>query len=209
MFTGIIEELGVVVSRIDTRLVVRCPGAMRDAAVGDSIAVSGTCLTIVDRGLEEASFDLSEETLARTGLGRLSSGDLVNLERSVTLASRLGGHLVQGHVDGVGELAAARPDADGGVRLFVRLPSHLLRYVVQKGSVTLDGVSLTVAALEGDVIEIALVPHTLDVTTFGVIETGDLVNVEVDVVAKYVERLMTVFAVAEHRDEERQKGRTA
>ena len=188
MFTGIVEELGHVVSREGSRIVVRCPIAASDAAIGDSISIDGVCLTVVGLDGDEASFDISPETFDRTSLGGLAPDDRVNVERPATLVSRLGGHLVQGHVDGVALATAVRPDAEGGARLAVRLPGDLLRYVVEKGSITLSGVSLTVAAIDGDEIDVALIPHTLAVTTLGAIRTGDPLNVEVDVVAKYVAR---------------------
>lgn len=188
MFTGIVEELGTVVARNGERLVVHGSIATTDAVIGDSIAIHGVCLTVVDLRGERLSFDLSPETLARTNLGSLGPGDEVNLERPATLAGRLGGHLVQGHVDGVAEVIAVRPEGEDGVRLSVRLPRELLRHVVEKGSITLDGVSLTVAALDGDVIDIALIPHTLRATTLGSARENDRVNVEVDIVAKYVAR---------------------
>jgi riboflavin synthase len=156
--------------------------------IGDSIAVNGTCLTAVEVADGVVSFDLSEETRSRTTLSRLSTGDPVNLERPATLVTRLGGHLVQGHVDGVAEVATVRSESGGGARLVVRLPSELLGFVVEKGSIALDGVSLTVASVRGDEIEIALIPHTLSATTLGRRRVGDPVNVEVDVVAKYVAR---------------------
>ena len=188
MFTGIVEELGHVVSRDGSRIVVRCPIAASDAAIGDSISIDGVCLTVVGLDGDEASFDISPETFDRTSLAGLAPDDRVNVERPATLVSRLGGHLVQGHVDGVALATAVRPDAEGGARLAVRLPGDLLRYVVEKGSITLSGVSLTVAAIDGDEIDVALIPHTLAVTTLGAIRTGDPLNVEVDVVAKYVAR---------------------
>ena len=188
MFTGIVEELGSVASLDGTRLTVRSEVAARDAGVGDSIAVNGTCLTAVAVAPGTIAFDLSDETLARTALRRLSAGDPVNLERPATLVTRLGGHLVQGHVDGVGEVTAVRPEGNGGARLGVRLPSPLLGFVVEKGSIAFDGVSLTVAASRGDEVEVALIPHTLAVTTLGRARPGDPVNVEVDVVARYVAR---------------------
>ena len=195
MFTGIVEELGHVVSREGSRLVVRSPIAASDAAIGDSISIDGVCLTVVARDGDELSFEISKETFDRTSLEALRSSDTVNVERPATLASRLGGHLVQGHVDGIAHVSAIRPDADGGARLSVRLPGHLLRYVVEKGSITLDGVSLTVAALRGDVMDIELIPHTLVATTLGSVDAGDPVNVEVDVVAKYVARnIESLFA---------------
>jgi riboflavin synthase len=188
MFTGIVEERGEVASIEGTRLAVRSRIAAREAAIGDSIAVNGTCLTTVEIADGVVSFDLSGETRSRTALSRLSPGDAVNLERPATLVTRLGGHLVQGHVDGVGDVVALRPAPDGGAALTVRLPSELLGFVVEKGSIALDGVSLTVANLRGAEVEIALIPHTLSATTLGDRRAGDPVNVEVDVVAKYVAR---------------------
>ena len=193
MFTGIVEELGLVVSREGSRIVVRSPIAASDAAIGGSVSIDGVCLTVVGLDRDELSFDITQETFDRTSLGPLRSGDAVNVERPATLASRLGGHLVQGHVDGIARVSAVRSDADGGARLSVRLPRHLLRFVVEKGSITLDGVSLTVAALRGDVIDVALIPHTLVATTFGAVHEGDPVNVEVDVVAKYVAKNIESF----------------
>jgi riboflavin synthase len=189
MFTGIVEEVGRVASLDPTRLEVFCEVVRRDAAIGASIAVNGTCLTVVSGG-DGLTFDLSEETLARTALRRLEIGARVNLERPVTLAARLGGHLVQGHVDGVGEVVALHADASEGALLTVRVPSDLSRYVVEKGSIAIDGVSLTVAGVEGPDASIALIPHTLTATTLGDARPGDPVNLEVDVIAKYVERLM-------------------
>lgn len=193
MFTGIVEELGQVVSREGSRMVVRSPVAASDAAIGDSVSIDGVCLTVVALDGDELSFDISQETFDRTSLGALRSGDAVNVERPATLASRLGGHLVQGHVDATARVSAVRPDADGSARVSVRLPGPLLRYVVEKGSITLDGVSLTVAALRGDVIDVALIPHTLEATTFGTVRAGDPVNVEVDVLARYVARNIESF----------------
>jgi riboflavin synthase len=198
MFTGIVEELGSVGSFAGGRLVV--DGAGRPG-IGESIAVNGTCLTVVEAVDGTVVFDVSPETLDRTSLRRLQPGDRVNLERPLTLLARLGGHLVQGHVDGVGEVVDLRSEPDGGVRIGVRIPRALLRYVVEKGSIALDGVSLTVAAVDADRIEVALIPHTLAVTTFGEARPGDPVNVEVDVLAKYVtsavERLLADRVLAE------------
>jgi riboflavin synthase len=191
MFTGIVEELGTVREAGTHRLVVRCTTVTADSDVGASIAVNGVCLTVVTRSPDELAFDLSEETLARSTLGRLAPADPVNLERPVTLTARLGGHLVQGHVDGIGEVAGVERDDEGGAWVTVRIPEGLSRYIVEKGSITVDGVSLTVASIAGDGIRFALIPHTLAVTTFGTAAPGDAVNLEVDVIAKYVERLMT------------------
>lgn len=190
MFTGIVEERGTVVEAGASRLVVGCRTVVTDSDIGASVAVNGVCLTVVARGSGDLSFDLSHETLARSALGRLAPGDPVNLERPVTLAARLGGHIVQGHVDGVGELAGIDRDDEGGASLTIRVPEGLLRYVVEKGSITVDGVSLTVAEIAGEGVRLALIPHTLAATTLGTVVPGDLVNLEVDVIAKYVERLM-------------------
>ena len=190
MFTGIVEERGVVLEAAASRLVVGCATVVTDSDIGASVAVNGVCLTVVARGDGVLSFDLSQETIARSSLGGLASGDPVNLERPVTLSARLGGHLVQGHVDAVGEVAGMDRVDDGGAVLTIRVPEGLLRYAVEKGSITVDGVSLTVAAIDGEGIRVALIPHTLAVTTLGTVVPGDLVNLEVDVIAKYVERLM-------------------
>jgi riboflavin synthase len=191
MFTGIVEERGAVSALADHRLVVSCTSVVDGSAIGSSIAVNGTCLTVVDVSPDSLAFDLSDETLARTSLRRLHEGDAVNLERPATLSSRLGGHLVQGHVDGVGEIAEfiAGPDDDGAL-VRVRLPNELLRYAVEKGSITVDGISLTIAVLHSDGVTIAVIPYTLAVTTLGTARAGDPVNIEVDVIAKYVERLL-------------------
>ena len=197
MFTGIVEERGTVLALEDHRLGVRSAVATIGTDVGSSISVNGVCLTVIDLAKESPSspsslsFDLSEETLARTSLRRLEVGAPVNLERPVTLAARLGGHLVQGHVDGVGEIVQIVPEPEGaGARVRIKIPGALLRYAVEKGSVAVDGVSLTVAELAEDCISVALVPHTLAVTSFGVARAGDPVNIEVDMIAKYVERLL-------------------
>ncbi|MGZ5213177.1 MAG: riboflavin synthase [Actinomycetota bacterium] len=173
-----------------SRLVIGCRTVVTDSDIGASVAVNGVCLTVVARGPDDLSFDLSKETVARSTLGRLGPGDPVNLERPLTLSARLGGHLVQGHVDGVGEVAGMDRDDEGGAMLTIRVPEGLLRYAVQKGSITVDGVSLTIAEVAGEGIRVALISHTLAVTTLGTVVPGDLVNLEVDVIAKYVERLM-------------------
>jgi riboflavin synthase len=194
VFTGIVEERGTVLALEDHRLVVGSAVVTNGTDVGSSISVNGVCLTVIDMATgspSSMSFDLSEETLVRTSLRRLEVGAPVNLERPVTLAARLGGHLVQGHVDGVGEIVEIVPEAEGaGARVRIRVPDALLRYTVEKGSVAVDGVSLTVAELAEDRISVALVPHTLAVTSFGAARAGDPVNVEVDMIAKYVERLL-------------------
>ena len=190
MFTGIVEERGAVGAMHGGRLTVRCRTVVPDSDVGASVAVNGTCLTVVERGDDYLAFDLSQETLQRTSLGRLETGSAVNLERPVSLVARLGGHLVQGHVDGMGEIVGIAHGGDGGAVLEIRLPIELARYVVEKGSLTIDGVSLTVARVADDVVSIALIPHTLAVTTFATAAIGDPVNVEVDMIARYIERLI-------------------
>jgi riboflavin synthase len=194
MFTGIVEGMGHVTSiqaRPDgARMRIRA-GALADgAAVGESIAVNGVCLTMVELGPGEFAADLAAETLRRTTLGRLRPGDPVNLERPLRLDQRLGGHIVQGHVDGVGTIALVRPEGDG-VWMEIDAPGSLARYIAEKGSIAVDGVSLTVAAAgPGGRFAVALIPHTLAVTTLGRRGPGDSVNLEVDIVAKYVERLL-------------------
>ena len=188
MFTGIVEERGRV-RAAGRRLEVEAKTVTDDAEIGASIAVSGVCLTVAERDEAVLAFDLADETLSRTTLGALREGDAVNLERPVTLLQRLGGHLVQGHVDGVGRVESIEEQA-GGATMRIALDEALARYVVEKGSVTVDGVSLTVAAVEDGAFTVALVPHTLAVTTLGDLRPGDGVNLEVDVLAKYVERLM-------------------
>jgi riboflavin synthase len=186
MFTGIVEELGTVDWRRGGRLRVKAATVLEDVEMGASIAVNGCCLTVVGFDQEEGWWeaDVVEETYARTALGALAPGHPVNLERPVRLSDRLGGHLVQGHVDGVGEIHRAAPD------LHVRTDRDLLRYVVEKGSITVDGISLTVVEAGEDGFTVAVIPHTMEITTLGHKGIGDTVNLEVDVTAKYVERLL-------------------
>lgn len=190
MFTGIVEELGSVRTLDRNRLVIACDTVTDDSDAGASVAVNGVCLTVVERSPGALAFDISEETVARTSLRRLATGAPVNLERPITLVARLGGHVVQGHVDGVGEVTAVDRDAVGGARVRLAIPADLRRYTVEKGSITVDGVSLTVAELHDDGVTIALIPHTLSVTTLGSLAPGGLVNIEVDMIARYVERLL-------------------
>lgn len=184
MFTGLVEELGHVESLDGDRLRIAATKVLDGVAIGDSTAVDGCCLTVVAFGDGWWEADVSDETRRRTTLGRLVPGDPVNLERPVRVQDRLGGHLVQGHVDGVGEVVAPVPD------LRVRMPAGLLRYVVEKGSVTVDGVSLTVVDVLDDGFTVAVIPHTSEVTTLGRRTPGQGVNLEVDVMAKYAERLL-------------------
>ena len=190
MFTGIVEERGRVATTGAGRLVVDAHTVVRDSDVGASVSVNGVCLTVVERADTSLRFDLSEQTLERTCLGDLRPGDPVNLERPVTLVARLGGHLVQGHVDGVGQVTRVELDGSGGARVSIRLPGELSRYVVERGSIAIDGVSLTIAAVDDDEITVALIPHTLAVTTLGLAAPGRRLNVEADVIARYVERSM-------------------
>ena len=184
MFTGIVEELGRLRSRDGGRFVFEAAVVTSDAKVGDSIAVNGCCLTVVDVDAATWAADVVDETLSRTNLGGLDPGDPVNLERSARLADRIGGHLVQGHVDAVGEIVTPAPD------LQIRAPARLLRYVVEKGSIAVDGCSLTVVAPLDDGFTVAVIPHTAQVTTLGLKRGGDRVNLEVDLFAKYAERLL-------------------
>ncbi len=198
MFTGIVEELGEVVRLTDAGgdsavLAVRGPVVTSDARHGDSIAVNGVCLTVIDNSGGVFTADVMGETLRRSSLGALKPGSQVNLERAATVGSRLGGHLVQGHVDGVGRIASRTPSEHWEV-VRIALPADLARYVVEKGSITVDGVSLTVSAVsaahdDDPWFEVSLIPTTLRETTLGERTPGDPVNLEVDVIAKYVERL--------------------
>lgn len=193
MFTGIVEELGTVESFDGSRLRIGASQVLEGVVLGDSIAVSGCCLTVVAHGDDWWEADVSQETLDRTSLRGIAAGSPVNLERAVRLADRLGGHLVQGHVDAVGEVVDPVPD------LRIRVPRHLLRYMVEKGSVTVDGVSLTIVKPLDDGFTVAIIPHTAAVTTLGSKRPGDPVNIEVDVMAKYVERLLTAHLPEEAR----------
>lgn len=189
MFTGIVEELGTVTAVAEGRLTVRGPVVTRDARHGDSIAVNGVCLTVVEVTEGEFTADVMPETLRRSALGALRPGDPVNLERAARVGDRLGGHLVQGHVDGVGTIVERTPGAQWEL-VRIALPEPLRRYVVEKGSVAVDGVSLTVVAVDGDTFTVGLIPTTLTLTTLGRKGVGEPVNLEVDVIAKYVERLL-------------------
>ncbi|MBB1255222.1 riboflavin synthase [Streptomyces alkaliterrae] len=193
MFTGIVEELGEVTAVTDlgdaSRLRLRGPLVTKDAAHGDSIAVNGVCLTVVENVDGEFTADVMAETLRRTGLGDLNPGSPVNLERAVAVGARLGGHIVQGHVDGTGTLLERTPAEHWEVLRFA-LPRRLARYVVEKGSITVDGVSLTVVEAGDEHFTVSLIPTTLELTTLGRRTVGERVNLEVDVLAKYVERLV-------------------
>jgi riboflavin synthase len=193
MFTGIVREVGTVVSveggGEGVRVVVEAPATAAETALGDSISIGGVCLTVTANEAGALAFDAVPETLRRTSLGRLEAGSHVNLEPALKAGDPLGGHMVQGHVDDVGRVASVEPEGEGA-RVTIDAPSELRRYLVEKGSVTVEGVSLTVAALTDDGFAVALIPHTLAVTTLGALTAGDQVNLEVDVLAKYVERLL-------------------
>jgi len=202
MFTGIIEERGeitaVELSGDGVRVTVRGPRAVSDASHGDSIAVSGVCLTVVDQGADWFTADVMQQTLAVTSLGGLAAGTPVNLERALAAHTRLGGHIVQGHVDGTGEVLAVVPGAQWQV-VRVSLPTELAPLVVDKGSITVDGVSLTVSAVSdasdpAPWFEVSLIPETLEVTTLGLRRPGDLVNLETDILARHVQRLLAFAA---------------
>ena len=198
MFTGIVEELGTLASMephaTGARLVIRCKTVLEDAREGSSIAVNGACLTALALGPESFAADLAPETLARTNLGDLRIGSRVNLERPVTPVTRLSGHIVQGHVDGTGELVSLEALGDGNWWLKVRVARELDRYMVFKGSVTIDGISLTIAGLENDaagtVVSATIIPHTYENTTLGFAKSGSRFNIEVDVLAKHLEKLV-------------------
>jgi riboflavin synthase len=193
VFTGIVEELGevVAVEQLEdaSRFRLRGPLVTEGAQHGDSIAVNGVCLTVVEFGDGEFTADVMAETLKRSSLGALAVGSRVNLERPMAVGGRLGGHIVQGHVDGTGTILERTPSEHWEL-VKVGLPAHLSRYVVEKGSITVDGVSLTVVEVADDWFTISLIPTTLDLTTLGIKQSGDPVNLEVDVIAKYVERLL-------------------
>lgn len=193
MFTGIIEELGTVlafdVEAMGARLVVQCSSILQDATVGASISVNGACLTAVELAEDHFSADLAPETLTRTNLGALNAGSSVNLERPLRVNARLDGHFVLGHVDSTAEIADLKLLGDDNWWLTIHVPSSLTRYIVEKGSLSVDGISLTVAEIEGDLVSFTIIPHTYRHTTLHSYKAGALVNIEVDVLAKHLEKL--------------------
>jgi riboflavin synthase len=197
MFTGIVEELGTVAGVEDQgdaiRLTIHAEHVLADAGLGDSIAVNGCCLTVAERDGDTWTADVMQETLDKTSLAGVQPGDRVNLERAVTPTTRLGGHIVQGHVDGVGTIASRTPSEHWEV-VDVTMPTDLARYLVDKGSVTVDGVSLTVVEARDDGFSVSLIPETLARTTLGARQPGDRVNLEVDILAKHVEKLLAAQA---------------
>ncbi|SES18059.1 riboflavin synthase [Actinokineospora terrae] len=203
MFTGIVEERGAVVAVEQladaARVTIAGPLVTSDAKQGDSISVNGVCLTVVEHGGGSFTADVMRETLVRSSLAGIAAGDAVNLERAAAVGQRFGGHIVQGHVDGTGELVSRSPSEHWDVVRF-GLPANLARYVVEKGSITVDGVSLTVVEVGPDWFTVSLIPETLRATTLGLREPGDRVNLEVDVIAKYVEKLAGPHLAAEEGD---------
>ena len=192
MFTGLIEEVGEVLGIEGSRLVVSARVVLADAADGSSVAVNGVCLTVVARGAGRIGFDLGPETLARTALGDLGAGDRVNLERPLRLGAPVGGHLVQGHVDGVGVVTQLSREGETARLRLECQDEALAALLIPQGSVAVDGVSLTVAALDGPAFEIMLIPHTLGQTTLGGLKAGKRVNLEMDMIGKYVQRFLSL-----------------
>ena len=189
MFTGIVEEVGVVAKISDNGMTVLATKVTEDLKLGDSIAVNGTCLTAVSFDRTEFSVDLSPETVRRTSLGRLSVGGPVNLERALLASDRMGGHIVQGHVDGTGRIMSTKRDGDSTI-FRIRVPKRLNRYIVEKGFVSVDGISLTVVKIGASSFTLAVIPYTLKNTNLAALSVGDRVNLEADILAKYVESLL-------------------
>lgn len=195
MFTGIVEEVGVVAKISETAMTIRASKVTEDLKLGDSIAVNGACLTAVSfsesggNGVNEFSVDLSPETMRRTALGALSQGSLVNLERALLVSDRMGGHIVQGHVDGTGRVMSVKPEGDSVV-FRIRIPKRLSRYIVEKGFVAVDGISLTVVKRGASSFTLAVIPYTSNNTNLAALSVGDRVNLEADILAKYVESLL-------------------
>ena len=189
MFTGIVEEVGSVREASPHRLVVRASTVLDGLVLGDSIAINGACLTVTAQTADSFTVDVVEETLSRTNLGTLSAGSPVDLERALTPQSRMGGHIVQGHVDGVGTITELSGDPES-LRLTVEAPPETVRYIVEKGFIAVDGISLTVTGVSGSLFSVAVIPYTSEHTVLGSKQIGDGVNLEVDIVAKYVERLL-------------------
>ena len=203
MFTGIIEEIGIVRSARPGRLIIAAKRVLEDTKVGDSIAVNGACLTVTEVSPDSFSVDVMPETLRRTNLGALRPGDGVNLERPLAVGARMGGHFVQGHVDGLGKVLSAMPE-NKALNVKYEAPPEIMRYVVEKGFIAVDGVSLTVVECNATSFKVSLVAYTLENTNLGQRRPGDVVNLEVDIIAKYVERLreagsgITLEFLAEH-----------
>jgi riboflavin synthase len=193
MFTGLVEEIGsikeIIYGRSSIRLLINCSKILAGTKIGDSIAVNGICLTVVDLSPAWFSVEVIPETMRRTGLKKLNTADKVNLERALSLSDRLGGHIVTGHVDGIGILSA-RFEEDNAIRLTVEASDDIMKYIVFKGSVALDGTSLTVAYVDEKCFKVSLIPHTAENTTLGIRRVGESINVECDIIGKYVEKLL-------------------
>ena len=189
MFTGIVEEVGAVTQINDQGMTVKGSKVMGDLKIGDSVAVNGACLTVVAQTATEFSVDLSPETMRRTSLGDLTTGSGVNLERALKVSDRLGGHIVQGHVDGTGRVMSSREDGDS-IIFRIRAPKRLMPYVVEKGFIAVDGISLTVVKRSTSSFTLAVIPYTLHNTNLGALSAGKRVNLEADILAKYVENLL-------------------
>ncbi len=194
MFTGIVEELAqiktIVSKKQGIRYTVAAKTVMDDLEAGDSISINGVCLTVIDRAKDSFSMDLVEETLNKSNLGELKVGDCVNLERSMKVSDRFGGHIVQGHVETLGVILEKQMKDDEAV-ISVGLDPEWMRYCIPKGSITLDGISLTIAAINGNIVEVSLIPYTLENTTLGIKEKSDTLNIETDIIGKYIDRLLT------------------
>ena len=194
MFTGIVEELGNIsqIKNTDTgkQFTITAKAIMDDLKVGDSVSLNGVCLTVITYDESSFNLDLVKETLKKSNLGDLKKGNSVNLERAITLSTRLGGHILQGHVETVGVIMDKVPSGDGAT-LSVGIDPGFMRYCISKGSIALDGVSLTIASMSENIIKIALIPHTLEMTTLGLKDVGDSLNIETDIIGKYIERLMS------------------
>jgi len=188
LFTGIVEEVGKVKSIGGGKIVIIAKKVVTDVAIGDSICVNGVCLTVTEFDDKSFTADIMPETIRRTSLSELKIGNLVNLERALTLSSRLGGHIVSGHIDGVGKILSLKNEANA-VLMKIRADSKLLRYVVEKGSVALDGISLTVASVDLESFTVSLIPHTREITNLKEKKIGSLINIETDIIGKYVEKL--------------------
>ena len=190
MFTGIVEELAQVAALDGGHLTIECSRVLSDLTLGASIAVNGVCLTAVDITPQGFTADLAPETIERSNLGDLHAGDPVNLERPLSLNARLSGHIVQGHVDGTGTLESLRALGDGNWELLVRVPNDLDRFLVYKGSITIDGISLTIASIDKALLQVAIIPHTYEATNLASRKPGDRVNLECDVLAKHIGKLL-------------------
>ena len=196
MFTGLVEEIGIISAIEESgdgrKIRISCKKLLGDIKVKESISVGGVCLTVVEVGSDYFEVDVVSETIMRSNIGQYAEGHKVNLEGSLMLSDRLGGHIVQGHVDGIATVRS-HERGDTGSLLIIDIPEELRKYVVEKGSITLDGISLTIASVNGTELSVSLIPHTLEITTMGETEPGDSVNVEVDIIAKYVENMMKGF----------------